>query len=420
VDLSFQRYTLTNGITLIVKENHHAQSVVIRGRLQGGANAEPPTKIGLASFTTSMLRRGTTKRTFAQINETVESVGATISTGCGRHLTTFDGKSLAEDFELLVELLVDSLCSPTFPKEEIERIRGQIITGLKELEDSPRGMAQRHFRQLLYGLDHPYGRPLSGTLETIPLLTQADLLHFYQALHPQAGVVVVVGDIMSDTVYHVLEASLGQWQPSHQPGQEVLPPFRPLQERVRHIQTIPNKSQADLVLGNIGPSRDAADFYAVYVGDTILGQLGLGGRIGQIVRDQKGMAYYARTALTAGLGPGPWYIYAGVHPNNVEAAVNLILTEMRRFREEPVADTELADAKAYLTGILPLQMETNEGIANTLLQIHLYQLGDDFIGRYPDIIHAITKEDIQAAAQKYLNDEIYVLSIGGPYQDNSN
>ena len=178
-----------------------------------------------------------------------------------------------------------------------------------------------------------------------------------------------------------------------------------------------NKSQVDFVLGNIGPSRLASDFYAAYVGDTILGQLGLGGRIGQSVRDNEGMAYYARSNLSSGLGPGPWFIYAGVNPAAVDRAIELILTQIGRFREEAVSDQELADAKAYLTGILPLQMESNEGIAATLLEIHLYQLGDDFIARYPDLIHAITKEEIQLAAQKYLSHEVYALSIAGPYHE---
>ena len=154
------------------------------------------------------------------------------------------------------------------------------------------------------------------------------------------------------------------------------------------------------------------------MGDTILGQLGLGGRIGQSVRDNKGMAYYARTNLSGGLGPAPWYIYAGVNPDNVDEAVELMLAEVHRFREEPVTDQELADTKSYLTGILPLQMESNEGVANILLQIHLFQLGDDFITRYPDLIKAVTKADIQTTAQKYLSDEVYALSIAGPYRAN--
>jgi zinc protease len=416
VDLTFQKYTLANGISLIVKENHHAQSVVVRGHVPGGANLDGPDRAGLASFTASVMRRGTVRRTFAQINETIESVGASVYVNTGRYLTGFGGKSLAEDFDLLVEIMADILLTPTFPAEEVEKVRGQIITGLKEAEDSPRSMAGRYFRELLYGLDHPYGRSANGTLESIPGLSRDDLLAFYQqTLHPHDGAVVVVGDVSSQAVYDTLEAVLGQWQPGHPPPNMDLPEPTPLAEKVRHAYPMPNKSQADLVLGTIGPRRQAADFYAAEVGDTILGQLGLGGRIGLNVRDKEGMAYYAQTNLSGNLGPSPWTIYAGVNPANVDRAVDLIVAEVRRFRTEPVSEQELADAKAYLTGTLPLQLESNEGVASLLLESHLYNLGDDFIARYPDLVNAVTAEEIRATAQKYLSDEVYALAIAGPY-----
>ncbi|MCL4298250.1 MAG: insulinase family protein [Anaerolineae bacterium] len=418
MDLTFQKYTLSNGITLIVKENHHAQSVVVRSHLHGGSNLDGSERAGLASFSTSVMRRGTERRTFAEINETIESIGASVYVNSGRHLTGFGGKSLAEDFHVLVEIMSDILLTPTFPAEEVEKVRGQIITGLKEAEDSPRSMAGRYFREILYGLDHPYGRSANGTLESIPGLSREDLLHFYQqTLHPHEGAIVVVGDVSSQAVYDTLEAALGQWQPGHPPPDTTLPEPAPLVEKVRYVHPMPNKSQADLVLGTIGPRRQDKDFYAAEVGDTILGQLGLGGRIGLNVRDKEGMAYYARTSLSGNLGPAPWTVYAGVNPANIDRAVDLMLAEVRRFRDETVSDQELADAKAYLTGTLPLQLESNEGVASLLLEAHLYRLGDDFIARYPDLINAVTPEQIQTVVQHYLSDEIYALAIAGPYAE---
>ncbi len=417
MNLKFNKYNLANGLALIVAENHHAQSVVVSGRLQGGAWLDPLDKIGLADFMVDLMRRGTTKHTFSQLNDIIEEVAASVYVDCGRHMTTFGGKSLAEDFGLLAEIVTECLSSPTFPTEEIEKVRGQTMTHLKQLADSTRGMADRHFRELLYTTNHPYGRPITGTLESVPQITRDDLVNFYQQnLHTQNGVVIVVGDVHSQTVYETLEATLGQWQPIHPAPQTAMPTPLPLTEKARRVHPMKNKSQADLALGCIGPSRDDADFYIASVGDTILGQLGLGGRIGQSVRDEGGMAYYARTQLSGGLGPGPWYVYAGVNPISVDKAIEFILTEIRRFRDELVTDHELADAKAYLTGILPLQMETNEGVLSTLLDIHLYQLGDDFIARYPSIINAVTKEEIMAVAQKYLSTEVYALSIAGPYE----
>ncbi len=417
MNLEFKKYKLANGMALMVKENHHAQSVVISGRLRGGSGLDSLEKMGLADFTTDMMRHGTTTRTFSEINETVESMAASVYVDCGRHLTTFGSKGLGEDFGLLAEIITDCLSNPTFPLEETEKLKGQIITHLKEVSDSPRSMADRHFRELLYTLDHAYGRPISGTLESVSKITQDDLVNFYQQnAHPQGGIVVVVGDVQSQAVYETLEATLGQWQPNHAAPDADLPLPRPLIETGRRVYPMKNKSQADLALGCIGPSRGMADFGAAYLGDTILGQLGLGGRIGKSVRDEGGMAYYARTYLTGGLGPGPWYIYAGVNPNSIEKAIDLILLEIRRFREELVTEQELADAQSYLTGVLPLQMETNEGIASILMEIHLHQLGDDFIARYPDLINAVTRAEIQAVAQKYLSHEVYALSIAGPYE----
>jgi zinc protease len=405
-------------MALIVKENHHARSVVIRGYLQGGANLEQPDQAGVASFTANAMRRGTQKHNYTELNEIIESVAGSVYINMGRQLTGFGGKSLAEDFDLLTGLMTDMLTIPTFPKREVEKLRGQIITDLKEDEDDTRSMASRHFREGLYTFDHPYGRPIDGTLATVSHLNRDDLLACYNQFHPQGGAIIVVGDVTGETVYQTLEESMGQWQPGNTPSAKMLPAPQALTKQVRYLHNMPTKSQADLVLGWIGPERKADDFYAAYVGNTILGQLGLGGRIGENVREKEGLAYYATSSLQGGAGPGPWYAYAGVNPIAVDKAVDLILAEIKRFCEEPVSDEELADAKAYLTGVLPLQMETNEGVASILVDTHLYELGDDFIARYPDIINGISKDAVQAAAQKYLNDEVYALSIAGPYEEN--
>ncbi|RME78082.1 MAG: insulinase family protein [Chloroflexi bacterium] len=414
MNLQFTRFTLSNGLELIVKENHFAQSVVVRGYIPGGANLDTANQAGRASFAAQAMRRGAGRRTFAEINEAVEAVGASVYVNAGRHTVGFGGKSLAEDFSLLVEILSDILQAPTFPPAEIEKLRGQIITSLQEDEDDTRSVAQRLFRELLYGPDHPYGRPVDGTLTTVPRLTRDDLLTFYRRLHPHGGAVVVVGDIQPQAVYEALEQTLAGWRPDQPPPADDLPPVSPPATAVRQVRAMPQKSQADLVLGWIGPSRQADDYYAALVADTILGHLGLGGRIGRTVRDEHGMAYYARSALYGGPGPGPWFVYAGVNPAGLDRAVELILEETRRFRESPVTGQELEDAQSFLTGVLPLQMESNEGVASTLLDMHLYNLGDDFITRYPALIRGVTVDDVQAVAQKYLSEEWYALSIAGP------
>jgi len=415
---TIQRFTLSNGIQLIVHENHVSPSIVVRGHLWAGAIDDPLEKMGLSHFTSYAVRRGTTTRSYQEINEITEAVGANVYVSGGRHLTDFGGKSLAEDFGLLADVLADVLLHPTFPQSEVDKVRGQVITSLKELENDTRGLANREFRQLLYTLEHPYGRPGDGTLDSVPRIQRDDLKSFYRSHYrPEGAVIVVVGDVQPSLAYDTLERALGGWQPSGAAPLFEAPETRPLAERRRYVRTMTNKTQADIVLGGVGPARASDEYYAARLGDLILGHLGLMGRLGETVRDRQGLAYYAYSGLEAGLGHGPWSVRAGVNPVNVERAVESILAEIGRLRDEPVTDQELEDGQDYLTGSLPLRLETNEGVAGTLLDMDLYQLGDDYIMRYPDLMRAVTKEQIQAAAQKYLDPEHYALAIVGPYEE---
>lgn len=413
---TIQRYRLSNGLTLLVQENHTSPSVVVRGSLRAGALFDPPEKPGLADFTASAMRRGTENRTFAEINETVEAVAASLYVSGGRHLTSFGGKSLVEDFELLVEVLADVLLHPIFPQKEVDKIRGQTLTSLKEMEDSPRALASRYFRELLYTPNHPYGRHVIGTLESIPTITRQHLVDFYQTYYrPEGAIIVVVGDMTGEQVRDALERALGGWRKEGPPSPLEVPPSSSLPEQRCFVHTMADKSQADVIVGFVGPARLASDYYAATLGNVILGQLGLGGRLGENVREEQGLAYYAHSRLDGGLGNGPWLARAGVNPADVEQAIDTIVAELRRFCSEPVSQAELDDAKAYITGTLPLRLETNEGVAGTLHQMELYELGDDYIMRYSDLMNAVSREEILAAAQRYLHPEHYALVVAGPY-----
>jgi zinc protease len=415
---TIRRFTLSNGIRLIVQENHASPSVVLRGHVWAGSVSEPADRTGLADFTASAVRRGSTTRTYQVVNELIETVGASVFIGAGRRLTRFGGKALAEDLDLLVDVLGDLLLNPAFDPAELEKLRGQTITSLKELENNTRGLAEREFRQALFSPEHPYGRPVEGTLESVPQISRSDAQTFYAAHYrPEAACLVVVGDVAAERVGELLDSRLGGWRPAGDPSPPDLPPIPPLAEPRRAVRTLANKTQVDIVLGTLGPARAAPDLYAARVADTILGHLGLMGRLGERVRDQLGMAYYAYSTLEAGLEPGPWSVSAGVAPESVAGAVEAILAEIARLRDEPVTDAELEDAQDYLTGVLPLRLETNEGIAGTLLDMELYQLGDDYIMRYPGIIRGVTKTDVQTAVHKYLDPARYALAIAGPWTE---
>jgi zinc protease len=185
----------------------------------------------------------------------------------------------------------------------------------------------------------------------------------------------------------------------------------------RQIVPVEGKSQADLLLGWPGLARSDADYMKVSLANNILGTFGMMGRLGDSVRDEQGLAYYVYSRVEAGLGAGPWLATAGVNPANVERAIDGILTQVRRLRDEAVPAGELADSQAYLTGIMPLRLETNEGVAQILLDIERYGLGLDYLLRYPDLVNGVTVDDVQEMARKYLQPEAYVLAVAGPGLD---
>ncbi|MCB9422707.1 MAG: insulinase family protein [Ardenticatenaceae bacterium] len=411
---SIHRYELPNGIIVLVYENFASQSVIVEGLVRAGALAEAPEMAGLASFTASLLMRGTEKRSFAQIYEDLEAVGAELGFSGGRHTAGFAGQSLVEDLDLVLDLIAQSLCYPTFPVEQVEQVRGQILTGLAMRADSTQRMASLKFYELLYA-GHPYGRSSSGYPETITRISREDLVGFHGRFYgPRNMIVTIVGAIKAEEAVEKITAVLGNWENSNQEDLPLVPPAaRPEQEQRLH-HAIPDKSQTDIIMGLPGPLRSAPDYLDVSLMNTILGVFGMMGRIGQSVREEQGLAYYAYSRLNGGLGPSPWLASAGVAPDKVEQAVESIRAEINRIQTEPVDAEELADCQAYRTGSLPVSLETNSGLASILTDMELYDLGLDYLQRFPDLIRAITPERIQAAAQKYLSLTQMAIAIAGP------
>jgi len=410
---SITRQRLSNGLIVLVHENHTNPSVVVSGYLRGGSLLETPAQSGLASFTASMLRRGTANRSFAEINETLEAVGASFGVGSGRHITDFNGKCLREDLPLLLDIMTDILRHPVFPEEHVEKVRGQILTGLQERDNDTRSMASLTFRQLLYGADHPYGRSLSGERETVLGLTRQDMLDFYHRTYsPTDGALVVVGDVQTDSLLAQLDQLLGDW--ARPTVSAALPPVAAPNGIVQRSVAIAGKTQTDIVLGWLGPERSDPDYYAVALANTILGRFGMMGRLGENVREKQGLAYYAYSAVESGEGPGSWMAVAGVNPANVERTISSVLEEIVRLRDELIPEEELADSQAFMTGILPLRLETNQGVADTISDMERFNLGLDFLNHYPTFIKQLTAAQLQAAVHRFLDPANYALGVAGP------
>jgi zinc protease len=408
------RVELPNGVAVLVYEDQSNPSVVLAGYLWAGALSEPPERAGLASLTAGMLMRGTEGRTFGEINEALESVGAQLGFHSGVHNVGFGGKALAEDLDLLLDMLADCLQHPVFPPDQVQTLQGQILTDLQRRRQDTRRMAHLTFDALLYP-DHPYGRSVQGYEETVSALGREDLVRYYRDHYSPAGMVItVVGAVSAATLADKVQAVLGGWStPGATPNRQIPPPVSLSSPRQQFVP-VEGKTQSDIVLGWPGLARSDTDFMQANLTNTVLGVFGMMGRLGDNVRDEQGLAYYVYSHLSAGLGAGAWSASAGVNPANVERAIEGILLEVRRLRDEPVPASELADSQSCLTGSMPLRLETSEGVVQTLLDIERYGLGYDYLLRYADLVNAVTVRDLQEMAQKYLDPDVYALVVAGP------
>lgn len=408
------RVELENGIVVLARANPHSLSVTLRGYLKVGGLLVPDDKLGLIDFVTSALMRGTQQRDFQTIYDELESIGASLNFSGGTHTSGFGGRSLAEDLDTLLELTSQSLTQPSFPEEQVEKLRAQLLTGLALRAQDTREMASLTFDELVYR-DHPYSRLDDGTTESVAALTVEDLRDFHaRNFGPRGMVLSVVGGIDVDEAIGLVRKHLGGWSNPHQPEVPELPEWQPLDEQARNRVKIAGKSQSDVVVGTAGPSRKAEDFMAAAVGNNIFGRFGMMGRIGYSVREKAGLAYYAYSSLGGGLGPSPWAVAAGVDPKNEKKAVKLILEEMQRFSTELVDEEELSDSQSNYIGSMPLSLESNAGVAQALINIERHQLGLDYYRRYPEMVRAVTREQIRDAAARYLDPERVAIAIAGP------
>ncbi len=407
------RVALPNGITVLTRPNFQSQSVVLSGFLQVGALFDPEEKLGLARFTAGMLLRGTEHYTFDGLYDLLEANGARLAFSGHTHTTGFSGKALAEDLPLLLGLLDEALRRPAFPADELEKLRAQWLTSLALRAQDTAEMAELAFDRLVYR-EHPYARPDEGYPETIQAISRDDVVAFHQQHYgPRGMVIAVVGAVSPQAAVEAVREALGDWQNPSQPAPPPLPPLTPLEAPARTEVRISGKSQCDVVVGAAGPARADADYLPAMVGNTILGRFGLMGRIGDAVREQAGLAYYAYSELHGGYGPGPWEVNAGVAPQNVEKAIELIIAEIRRFVTEPVTPEELADAQAGIIGSLPLSFESNHGVAGALLTMERYGLGLDYYRRFADLVRAVTPEAIREAARRYLDPDRLAVAVAG-------
>ncbi len=293
------RRVLDNGLTVLVFPKLNTPALVARLSIKGGAMYDPPEKAGLASYATRAMRRGTEKRTFEELNEETESRGTSVGVDAGQALMEVGGRALKEDTDFLLETMTEITLQPSFPAEEIEKMRVQLRAGLLEMEQDTGAVSERIFRQVLYPADHPYHYRTAGYLETLDNIQREDMQAFYRRyFRPERSIMVVVGDVEPEEIVRKVDNLLGTWRAQDGDPQPYTVADVPQPSGANTtFKFVPGKTQNDIVLGFPSLRRRDPDYYAFDLMNLLLGRIGLMGRLGKTVRDEQGLAYYAGSSF---------------------------------------------------------------------------------------------------------------------------
>jgi zinc protease len=411
------RVALANGVVVLAKETRRTPAVSMNLAVRTGSVDDPVDAQGSMSLLSRVIDRGTVTRGASDIAEMLDSRGISLSVYASRHLFGFVCTCLADDFEPVLALVGEVVMSPTIPESELETRKGEAVTAIRQDEDNPYRRATDKLVEALYGSDHPYGWPLKGTIDAVERTTRERLV----ALHagrfaPALTTAVIVGDVETSRAVDAASRVFAGWR---RPTPIETPLPRPAVRPTRRRLVVPmmNKSQADIAYGFIGVRRSDPEFYASQVMNNVLGEYALGGRLGDSIRERQGMAYYVSSVLEASVVEGPLLIRAGVSPQNVDRGIDSIDEELARFLSEGISERELDESRHYLIGSMPRLLETDAGIASFLQTSEFFKLGLDHDQRIPDLLRAVTRDQVHAAAKRILDPQRATIVIAGPYQE---
>lgn len=414
---TIHRFEMDNGIRVLCLENPNSAAVSLVGLIGASSRSDPAEKIGLANFTASMLTRGTQTRTFQQLHMALESCGASLSFNTSAHNTWFAGKCLAEDLPLLLDISADCLMRPSFPGEYFERLRAQILSALAIREQDTADQASLTLDKLLFP-NHPLGNPPDGIPSSIQAIEREDLVNFHNNFYgTKEMILVIAGGMQAKNAFEIACRCFENWFAEKEKN-PALPEVLPLEKDKRQHVEIPEKNQMDLLLGCHGPARTSVDFLPVYLGNDLLGQFGMLGRIGESVRIKSGLAYYAGSSLNSWREGGSWEFRAGVNPANAEKAIDLIKKEISRFVHQAVSEEELSDSKSHLSGRLALSLETNAGLVNAILTMEHFKLGFDYYRNYARLLNEISAKQILESSRRFLDANRLAVVSAGTLQKN--
>jgi zinc protease len=412
------RTQLETGAVLLALENRATPTVSLRGSLRAGSYFEPEGRPGLARLTCEMLERGTRRRTKLEIAESLEGLGAELEFSADPFAVNVAGRCLAEDLPGVLATLAEMLREPSFPADELEKLKQQLIAAVREQQSNTRLRAYEKFSQLVYRPGNPfYTHAGERLIESIAATTPEDVRRFYGERYGGRSLILsVVGDVSAEEVGRQFRESFGGFSGPESVEISVTDPAR--SQGCREIVVLREKANVDVLLGTCAPlRRDAADYYAARLANSALGESTLSSRLGLQVRDREGLTYGIGSRFRApSLAAGPWYIAVSVNPSNVERAITSSLAVLRDYVEHGMRPEELADEKSAAVGSFKVSLSTNGGLAEALWDAEFHRLGADFLDRYPRLVEAVTLEEANAAVRKYFRPEHLTVVIAGDYE----
>jgi zinc protease len=407
VDLPVRRVVLPNGLRVLLLPRRELPIFSARVHVEAGQVRE--AKPGLAAFVGECLDEGAGGRGGQEIAETIESMGATLGAGAlGASL-----RCLAPDAGRCLDVLADVLLRPDFPSSVVERKRGELVSAVAAEDDDPSFTGRIRLRREIYG-DHPLGRRDKGGAEALRALTRDDLVAHHRDLFvPRNAILSAVGDFDADAMEAALRARFEGW--SDTPPRFVAA-SEPVLGDAREIHIEEDRDQLHAYLGHLGVRRSHPDWYALLVGDFVLGSgPGFTDRMSRKVRDQMGLAYtvWARIARSADLEPGTFTAYVGTAPATRRQALDAMRAEIERFVAGPIEEGEIDDARRYLLGGFVFGFETTDQVAEQIVQMERMGFGFDHPAEFVRRIEAVTVDDVQAAVRRSLfPDRLTTVTIG--------
>ncbi|HET7718243.1 MAG TPA: pitrilysin family protein [Bauldia sp.] len=409
--IEIERVVSPKGIEAWLVEEHTVPVIAVSFAFKGGSAQDPEGKAGVANMLSGLLDEGAGPLDSRAFQAALDAYSIGLSFDASRD--TFSGslRTLSEHRDEAVRLARLALTQPRFDAEPVERIRSQIITGIKASERDPGEIASRAMMEAVFGA-HPYGVPSEGTVESVTSITADDLRAWHRKLIARDNLeVAVVGDIDAETLAPMLDEIFGELPlKANRIG---IPDLAPRQAKAIDVpMTIP---QAIIQIAGNGLKRDDPDFIAASVASYILGGGGFSSRLYKEIREKRGLAYSVWLGLIPLDHAGLWFVSTSTRADQAGTVVALIEDEIARFAEEGPTEQELADAKAYLIGSYPLRFDTSGAISDQLLAIQLEDLGIDYVNRRNDLIAAITIEDIRRVSKRlFEGEDRVVVRVGAP------